>query len=97
MDIINVKINCNKIDKAKLYKGEKGTYLNVTLLPNKEGTDQYGNDYMVVQDIGKEARDAGEKGAILGNARTFERKKRDDAPVPANEKPASTGDGGLPF
>ena len=29
---------------------------------------QWGQDYMVVQDLSKEARDAGEKGPILGNA-----------------------------
>jgi hypothetical protein len=67
--IISVKINTAKIDKTKMFKGEKGTYLDITLLENKGGPDQYGNDFMVVQDIGKEARDKGEKGAILGNAK----------------------------
>ena len=62
-----LKIDVTKIDKSALYKGEKGTYLDITLLDNRDGTDQYGNDGMVVQDIGKQRREAGEKGPILGN------------------------------
>jgi len=62
-----LRIDVTKIDKSALYKGAKGTYLDVTLLDNRDGTNQYGNDGMIVQDIGKERREAGEKGAILGN------------------------------
>ena len=62
-----LKIDVTKIDKTALYTGAKGTYLDITLLDNRDGTDQYGNDGMIVQDIGKERREAGEKGAILGN------------------------------
>lgn len=65
--MISGKINCSKIDKTKLFKGEKGTYLDIALIETKD--DQYGNDYMIVQDLGKEARERGEKGAILGNAK----------------------------
>ena len=62
-----LRIDVTRIDKSALYKGAKGTYLDITLLDNRDGTDQYGNDGMIVQDIGKERREAGEKGAILGN------------------------------
>ena len=58
--MIRAKINVSKILKDKLFKGEKGTYLDITLMENKDGTDQYGNDYMVVQDLGKEARERGD-------------------------------------
>jgi hypothetical protein len=67
--IIRCKIDVSKIAKEHLFKGAKGTYLDITLLENRDGTDKYGNDFMVVQDIGKEARDAGKKGAILGNGK----------------------------
>jgi len=73
-----LKIDVTKIDKSALYKGAKGTYLDITLLDNRDGTDQYGNDGMIVQDIGKERREAGEKGAILGNW-----KHLDSKPQPA--------------
>lgn len=67
--IISARIDVTKIDKSKLYKGAKGTYLDITLLENRNGPDQYGNAYMVVQDLGKDARQKGEKGAILGNGK----------------------------
>jgi hypothetical protein len=70
--MISVKLDVTKIDKAALYKGTKGTYLNITLIPNKDGeTDEYGNDFWVVQDLGAERRKAGEKGPKLGNARNI--------------------------
>lgn len=69
MAIIRIKIDVLKISKAHLYKGEKGTYCDITLLENKNGEDQYGNSWMVVQDLGKEARERGEKGPILGNGK----------------------------
>lgn len=67
--IISAKLNVSKILKDRMFKGEKGTYLDITLLENKDGTDQYGNDFMIVQDLGKEARERGEKGPVLGNAK----------------------------
>lgn len=71
MSNIRVKIDVSKILKEHLFKGEKGTYLDITLLENRNGPDQYGNHYMVVQDLGKEARERGEKGPILGNGKEF--------------------------
>ena len=64
-----IKIDVTKIDKSSLYVGKKGTYLDLTLMDNRDGTDDYGNDGFVVQDIGKERREAGERGEILGNWR----------------------------
>jgi len=69
--IIRASLNLTKVDKTKLFRSDKtdGVYLNITLLENKNGTDDYGNHFMIVQDVGKEAREAGEKGAILGNGK----------------------------
>lgn len=64
---ITASINVAKIDKSKLYEGKKGKYLDIVLIPTPD--NQYGNDYMVVQSLSKEARDAGERGEILGNAK----------------------------
>ena len=66
--IIRLKLDVSKIDKTKLYKGEKGTYLSCTLLLN-DAVDNYGNNGMIVQETTKEERDAGNKGAILGNCK----------------------------
>ena len=79
MNIIRVKIDVTKIDKARLFVGKKGTYLDATLLPTPD--NQYGDDYMIVQDVGKEAREAGEKGAILGNAREVQSQQQQQQPT----------------
>ena len=67
--IIRASINTAKIDKTAMIDGKQGKYIAFTLLENKDGEDQYGNNFMIVQDIGKERRETGEKGAILGNAK----------------------------
>lgn len=67
--MIIAKIDVSKIDKEKLYKGEKGTYLDIILMETPDS--KYGDDYMVTQGVSKEDREAGIKGAILGNAKTF--------------------------
>lgn len=68
---IKLKLDLTKVDKAKLFKSEKtgSVYLDVMLIENKNGVDQYGNSFMAVQDVSKEEREAGIKGAILGNGK----------------------------
>lgn len=66
--ILRLKLDVMKIDKSALYKGEKGTYLEVSVLM-KDEEDQYGNHGMAVQGVGEVRRKAGEKGPILGNAK----------------------------
>ena len=68
---IKLKINVQEIDKAQLYRGAKGTYLTVTSFVDLDEKDQYGNNGMVTQEISKELRDQGQKGAILGNTQVF--------------------------
>ena len=81
--IIKLKIDVLKFDKTAFYKGAKGTYADITFFLNDE-PDQYGNHGTLYQDISKERRDKGEKGAILGNGKVF----RDTSPVQAHQKPA---------
>lgn len=63
----SLNIDVLKIDKSAIYEGKKGKYITLTLMDNRDGTDQYGNDGFVVQDIGKQRRESGEKGPIVGN------------------------------
>lgn len=70
MKVIKCSINVSKITKKRLIRGEKGLYLNVTLLETPD--NQYGNDYMIVEDVSKEEREDGKKGEILGNGKIFE-------------------------
>lgn len=63
-----VKIDVTKIDKARLFKGEKGTYLDAVIMYDSDA-DQYGQNGMIVQSVSKEEREAGTRGAILGNVK----------------------------
>jgi len=68
--LVAIKIDIQKIDEARLYKGKKGTYLDATVFLNDE-EDQFGNHGMITQSVSKEEREAGVKGAILGNVKTL--------------------------
>jgi len=94
--IIKAKIDVKKIDKSKLYIGDKGTYLDVTLLENRDGVDQYGNSFMIVQDVPKADREAGIKGAILGNAKILETNQK-RASNPTDKPAADSASDDCPF
>jgi hypothetical protein len=47
--LISISINVDLLDKSKLYKGKKGTYLNISGFL-KEDADQYGNFGFITQD-----------------------------------------------
>jgi len=66
-DTIRAKIDVTKIDRNKLFQGKKGTYLDLVLIPTPG--NQFGNDYVAVQNVSKEEREAGQRGEILGNAK----------------------------
>lgn len=71
--MIIAKIDVTKLDKTHFFKGTKGIYADLVLIPNKQGVDQYGNDGFVSQGTSKEAREKGEKGAIVGNYKKINR------------------------
>jgi len=72
-ETITIKVDVSKVDKSKLFAGKKGTYLDVVLIPTPG--DKYGNDYMAVQGISLEEREAGQRGEILGNAKINKKKE----------------------
>ena len=69
--IINIKIDVNKITKDKLFKGEKGTYANITVAANKNGESEYGDTHYVFESHSKEEREAGTDKVYLGNGKEF--------------------------
>ncbi len=85
------KIDVTKIDKAHLYKGK---YLDLVLWENRDGPGQYGDTHMIVQSVSKEDRQAGKKGAIVGNLRPME-SKGGSKPRASQKKEESTED--VPF
>ena len=68
---INVRIDVTKIDKSRLYKGAKGTYLDLTTFVDTAVADQYENNGFISQSQTKEEREAKEKTPILGNVKVF--------------------------
>ena len=83
---IAVKLDVTKIDKLKLYKGEKGTYLDAAIIMRDE-PDQYGNIGMIVQSSTKEERERGIKGAILGNVRYIQKQVQEQPKVDFDDLP----------
>jgi len=99
--MITVNIDVTKIDKARLFKGAKGTYLDIVLFENKNGPDQFGNDGIVKQSQSKEDRDAKVETPILGNWKDRSKTKPAVSKPVARPEPVPASDGtvvdDLPF
>jgi len=67
--ILNAGIDLTKIEKSKIIKGKKGSYINVTVFINDE-IDQYGNNASIIMSQTKEEREAKTPRVYLGNGRT---------------------------
>ena len=78
--MINISINVSLINKDRLFKGKKGSYLDAVMIetPNSE----YG-DYMIVERTTKQEYEDGVKGTIIGNGRIF---IKQDGPEPTKEE-----------
>lgn len=70
---VRIKLNVKQIEKARLFQGSKGTYLDCKAFIDLDQRGQYGDNGMVTQDVSKEERDQGVKGNILGNVTVFYR------------------------
>jgi hypothetical protein len=81
---VSFKIDVTKIEKARLFVGQKGKYLDATVFIDLDELDQYGNSGMITQDVSKEERQAGTKGAILGDSKVF---WRGEGQAPQTAKP----------
>ena len=65
--IVNFSINVEDIDKSKLIKGKKGSYLNLTMSINDE--TKFGNNASISVSQSKEEREAKETKTYLGNGK----------------------------
>lgn len=68
---LNLKIDVSKIDKTRFFKGQKGTYMDLTTFIDTSNIDQYGNNGFISQSTTKEERDSGIRTEILGNVKVF--------------------------
>ena len=71
--IISARIDVTKIDKNRLFRGQKGIYLDVILI---DKPDQYEHDGFIAQGVSKEERLAGVKGEILGSFKILSQKPK---------------------
>ena len=53
---VNMSINVSKIDKARLFEGKQGKYLDVITFIDVDEVGQYGDNGMVVEGITKEEK-----------------------------------------
>ena len=90
--ILNVSINVDKINKAKLIKGKKGTYLSLNIAVNDE-KDQFENDCSVWENQSKEERDSKALKNYLGNGKVIWSNEESVSFSPG----AEDIDDGLPF
>lgn len=85
---ISLNINVSEIEKGRLFKGAKGTYLNATVFVDLGEADQYGNHGMITQDVNKEERESGIKGNILGNCKVIWQGESQQKPQQQNQQQA---------
>jgi hypothetical protein len=85
------------IEANNLHVGAKGTYMGITLMEKREKTDQDKDDGFATLDIGKQRREAGERGPILGNWKHLGQKQAAPAATPLPAKPTPEGEDDIPF
>jgi hypothetical protein len=88
---VSLKIDVSKIDKARLFKGEKGVYLDATVFINVDEQGQYGDNGMVTQSWKDQQKG---EGPILGNAKVFWRddgQQAQQAPKQQSQPQPTTG------
>lgn len=98
---ISIRIDVTKIEKARIYKGEKGSYIDLTTFIDTDKKDQYDNHGFIAQSVSKEEREQGIKTPILGNCKVFfsdlqgqqQAPQGQQAPQQQNGGPAAQGGG----
>jgi len=96
---ISLKIDVTKLDKSKFFKGQKGTYVDLTLFLT-EDEDKYGNHGGIKQSETKEQKDNNEQNPYVGNAKIFWRDEQQSYQQPDNnqqEQKQPVPDDDIPF
>ena len=97
---LSVKIDVTKIDKARLFKGKKGTYMDLTTFIDTEEQDQYENNGFISQSVDKEEREKGIQTPILGNCKVFYTNQSNNSQEPrqqSNQANNPVPDDDIPF
>ena len=103
--IIALKVDVSKIDKSRLFKGEKGTYLDLMVSVDDQ-PNQWGNDVSCWQGQTQEERQQKANRNFLGNGKTvwsnegqYNQMQQNSGAMPPPPPPAGLDDSGmeLPF
>lgn len=90
--LYSARIDVTKIPKEKIYKGQKGQYVECLIIINDE-KDQFGNDGPIMVSQSKEERESGQSKVYLGNIKKIE-PKTESIPVGSE---SDIADDDLPF
>lgn len=93
---INISIDVSKIDKTRLFKGKKGTYMDLTTFIDTKNPDQYEQHGFVSQSTSKEEREAGVKTPILGNCKVFFDSSTPPTPAAPEQTPVTGFNDAIP-
>ena len=94
---VNLSIDVTKLDKARFYKGQKGTYANLTAFIDTEKQSEYGDHGMITESTSKEEREQGVKGKPVGNVKVFYKDYAEKHPAPDQSQPQGEIDDDIPF
>lgn len=91
--MITVKLKTNLIDKNRIHRGKKHNYLDLVLIENKFGRDEFGYDGFIKQSIPKEEREANPdlQMPIIGNFTVYvprDARSGETSPAPAAPAPS---------
>lgn len=98
---VNIKIDVTKIDKSRLFKGAKGTYLDLTTFIDLDNKGEHGDNGFITQQVSKEDKAAGVKLPILGNSTVFwseqPQQQTPQQQAPQQAPPIDDFDSDIPF
>ena len=98
---IIAKVDVKKLLKEHFFQGKVNKeghaplYVDLMLMPTRDS--KYGDDFFIVQSVNKEARERGERGPIVGNAKFAQQQQSQPARTPAAPPPQVDADEDVPF
>ena len=88
---VELKIDVTKIDKSRIYNGQKGKYLAMTVFIDPDNPGQYGDHGMITHAKIEGEQKTPEHLPILGNAKVFWRDTNQVAQQAVQQSPYHQG------
>lgn len=89
---ISIRCDVTKIDKSRIFVGDKGKYIDLTTFVDTENTSEYGDHGFISQSSTKEERADGVQTPIIGNVKIFyidnqQNQPNNSQPIPDDDMP----------